>query len=330
MNFQNLSKIENYQDYLDMAFKSGKLRLRKLLADKPKLKKDKDAKKKHTQYMEVEQIRDVQVSLCTHLRAIHEKFPSLDSLPPFYNQLAHVTIRYQTTKQALGSIHWAEKQCKDIAHLTITAIKKSQSIEEIKKRKAAFYGRISSVMKQMQKHLAVIDETRRIMKTWPDIKTDIRTIAITGYPNVGKSSILKALTSAHPEIKAYAFTTKKLNIGYCEREPRVYQLIDTPGAFDREITEMNTIEKQAMLVVKLLAEKVIYVFDPSESCGYEVELQLNLLKRIEKRFNKPIIVVANKMDLDTTKFGLIQKQYPHIIEISAKENSGVDKLKKAL
>ncbi len=330
MNFQNLSKIENYQAYLDMAFKSGKLRLTKLLADKPKLKKDKDAKKKHTQYMEIEQIRDVQVALCTHLRAIHEKFPSLDSLPPFYNQLAHVTIRYQTTKQALGSIHWAEKQCKDIAHLTVTAIKKSRSIEEIKKRKAAFYGRISSVMKQMQKHLAVIDETRQIMKTWPDIKTDIRTIAIVGYPNVGKSSILKALTSAHPEIKAYAFTTKKLNIGYCEREPYMYQLIDTPGTFDREIGEMNNIEKQAMLVVKLLAEKIIYVFDTSESCGYEVELQLNLLKRIEKRFNKPIIVIVNKIDLDTAKLGMIKQHYPHVIEVSVKENVGIDKLKKAL
>jgi len=330
MNFQNLSKIENYQRYLDMAFKSGKLRLRKLLVDKPKLKKDKDAKKKHTQYMEIEQIRDVQGALCTHLRTIHENFPSLDSLPPFYNQLAHVTIRYETTKQALGSIHWAEKQCKEIAHLTITAIKKSHTIEEVQKRKGAFYGRISSVMKQMQKHLAVIDETRQIMKTWPDIKTDLRTIAITGYPNVGKSSILKALTSAQPEIKAYAFTTKKLNVGYCEREPRTYQLIDTPGTFDREITEMNNVEKQAMLVLKLLAEKVIYVFDPSESCGYEVELQLNLLKKIETRFDKPIIIVANKVDLDTTKFGLIKRQYPDIIEVSVKENVGVDKIKKAL
>ncbi|MFA6888160.1 MAG: GTPase [Candidatus Woesearchaeota archaeon] len=330
MNFQNLSKVENYQAYLNMAFKSGKLRLRKLLVDKPKLKKDKDAKRKHTQYMEIEQIRDVQGVLCGHLRAIHEKFPGLDSLPPFYNQLAHVTIRYQTTKQALGSMNWAEKQCKEIAHLTITAIKKARTLEDVQKKKGAFYGRISSVMKQMQKHLAVIDETRQIMKTWPDIKTEIRTITIAGYPNVGKSSILKALTSAQPEIKAYAFTTKKLNIGYCEREPRVYQLIDTPGTFDRDIEEMNNIEKQALLVVKLLAEKIIYVFDPSESCGYEVELQMSLLKRIEAKFDKPIIVVANKLDLDKTKFDLIKKEYPHLIEVSVKEGKGIEQIRKAL
>ncbi len=330
MNFQNLPKIDHYQKYLDIAFKAGKLRLQRLMADRPKLKKDQETKRKHTQYMEIEQIREVQTTLCGLLRSIHEKFPGLDSLPPFYNQLAHVTIRYGTTKQALGSVHWAEKQCKEIAHTSIVAVKKARTMDDVKKRKSGFYGRISSIMKQMQKHLAVIDESRQIMKSWPDIKTEIRTVALAGYPNVGKSSILKALTTAQPEIKAYAFTTKRLNIGYCEREPRTYQLIDTPGTFDRDLSAMNNIEKQAMLVLQLLAEKIIYIFDPSESCGYEVELQLSLLKRIEKKFDKPIIVVANKMDLDTTKFGIIKNKYPHIIEVSVKEQVGVDKIKKAL
>lgn len=329
MNFQNLPKIENYQKYLDIAFKAGKLRKGKLMADKPTLKKDKEAKKRHIQYMEIEQIQEVQRTLCGALRQIHGKFPSLDSLPAFYNELAHITLCYSATKHGLGSIHWAEKQCREIAHLSITAIKKARTIEEVKKRKHGFYGRISSIMRQIQKHLAVVDESRQIMKAWPDIKTDIRTIAITGYPNVGKSSILKALTTAQPEIQAYAFTTKRLNIGYCEKEPLAYQLIDTPGAFDREITKMNNIEKQAILVLKMLAEKIIYVFDPSESCGYEVELQLNLLKRIEK-FGKSIIPVANKMDLDTTRFGLIKKCYPQIIEVSVKDGTGIDKLKKVL
>jgi nucleolar GTP-binding protein len=330
MNFQNLPKTEQYQKYLDIAFKSGKLRLQKLMTDKPKLKKDPETKRKHTQYMEIEQIRDVQNVLCGSLKRIHEKFPSLDGLPPFYNKLARVTIRYETTKHALGAIHWAEKQCKEVAHQSVIAIKKARSLDEVKKRKSIFYGRISSIMRQVQKHFSVIEESRQIMKAWPDIKTDIRTVALAGYPNVGKSSILKALTTAQPEIKAYAFTTKRLNIGYCEKEPRVYQIIDTPGTFDRELKDMNNIEKQASFVLDMLAEKIIYVFDPSESCGYEVEQQIQLLNRIKKRIDKPIILVANKMDLDTTKFGVIRRLYPEIIELSVKEDVGLDKIKKAL
>ena len=93
---------------------------------------------------------------------------------------------------------------------------------------------------------------------------------------------------------------------------------------------MNNIEKQASFVLDMLAEKIIYVFDPSESCGYEVEQQIQLLNRIKKRIDKPIILVANKMDLDTTKFGVIRRLYPEIIELSVKEDVGLDKIKKAL
>lgn len=329
MNFQNLPKIEDSQKYLEVAIKSAKKRVERL--EKPRLK-DQEKKRRYMQYAEIERIKEAAASLCAQLRAVHEKFPSLDSLPPFYNALAKVTIRYNETKHALGAIKWAEQQCKEIGKKYTEEIKRTRTKEDLQKKKRDFYGRISSILRQIKNKFVIVDESRRVMKTWPDIKLEIRTIAISGYPNVGKSSILKALTGTHPEIKAYAFTTKSLNVGYMEVEPRTYQIIDTPGAFDRDLSKMNNVEKQAWTVLQHLAEKIVYVFDPSESCGYEVEKQIQLFKKIEKQFGKPIIVVCNKMDLESSNAKKIKnaEETFTLIEVSVPRNQGIEELKKRI
>ncbi len=329
MNFQRMQKIEEYQIYLDRAFTAAKKNAARLKQKKPKLKGS-EARGKHAQYMEIERCKEVIDNLTTNLRSVHEKFPGLDALPPFYNTLARITMRYNYTKKALGAIHWAEKQCREVGKKIIIDVKRARSFEEIQKIRKQFYGRISSIMKQIKDAFAIIEESRRVMKTWPDIKTEVRTIAIGGYPNVGKSSLLKALTTAKPDIQAYAFTTKSLNIGYMEQEPKVYQIVDTPGTFDRDIEKMNNVEKQAYAVLQHIAEKIVYIFDPSESCGYEVEQQLLLAKRIENNFKKPIFFIANKVDLDTAKLQLIKKQYPEVIELSLKTKKGIEEVKKRI
>lgn len=331
MNFQNLHKTEDSQKYLDVAIKSAKKRVERL--EKPRLR-DQEKKRRYMQYAEIERIKEVAASLCTQLRTVHEKFPSLDSLPPFYNALARVTIRYNETKHGLGAIKWAEQQCKEIGKKYTEQIKLSRTREELLKKKKEFYGRISSLLRQIKSKFAIVDETRRVMKSWPDIKPEIRTIAIAGYPNVGKSSILKALTGTNPEIQAYAFTTKSLNVGYMDVEPRTYQIIDTPGTFDRDLSKMNNVEKQAYTVLQHLAEKIVYVFDPSESCGYEVDKQIELFKRLEKQFGgeKEFIVVCNKMDLSLEESAMkrIRDTAKTVIDISIPKKQGIEELKKRI
>lgn len=328
MNFQTMQKIEDYQTYLERAFLATKKSVARLKQEKPRLK-DKEARGKHAQYMEIERIKECTETLTGSIQRVHEKFPSLDSLPLFYNELARITLRYNYTKKALGALHWLEKQCKEVARKEIIEVKKARSFEEIQKVRKRFYGRLCSLFKQVRDSFSIIEESRRVMKSWPDIKPEIRTIAIAGVPNVGKSSILKALTGANPDIQAYAFTTKSLNIGYMDVEPKTYQLIDTPGTFDRNLEQMNNVEKQAYVVLKHLAEKVVYVFDPSESCGYEVEQQLRLATRI-KEFGRPVLFVANKIDLDMSNMQKVQKEYPEILSVSIKEQSGIEALKKSI
>ncbi|HEY9703923.1 MAG TPA: GTPase, partial [Allocoleopsis sp.] len=117
-------------------------------------------------------------------------------------------------------------------------------------------------------------------------------VCITGFPNIGKSTLLSKITPAKPEIKNYAFTTKNLNQGYATFGHRKVQFIDTPGVLDRD--KMNNIELQAYLVLKYIANLVIYVIDLTEP--YPIKIQEKLLKNL-KEYDKPIIVYLSKSDI---------------------------------
>jgi nucleolar GTP-binding protein len=83
-------------------------------------------------------------------------------------------------------------------------------------------------------------------------------VAIAGFPNVGKSTLLNRLTGATAETNAYAFTTKSLNMGAIEYRHNTIQFIDTPGTLARP-EKMNDIERQAYLAMKYAAHLIIYV-----------------------------------------------------------------------
>ena len=164
------------------------------------------------------------------------------------------------------------------------------------------------------------------MKGFPAIKTSMFTVCLFGFPNAGKSTLLSKLTTATPEIKAYAFTTKKLNLGYL-KEPQIsVQIIDTPGTLNR-IDKMNYIEMQAYLALKYLANLVVYVFDPMlESSFAEQEKLLNKLEKTEKE----IILYMSKTDIaDKKTIDEFKKKYPEIKDLETLKKEIISKALKS-
>ena len=87
-------------------------------------------------------------------------------------------------------------------------------------------------------------------------------------------------------------------MGYFKQRYQDFQLIDTPGLLDRPVEKRNMVEKKGIAALKYLALLIIFVFDPSEHCGFSQEAQMSLLKGIAKEFGEgKIVVYFSKRDI---------------------------------
>lgn len=233
--------------------------------------------------------------LSDNLIGIVRKFPSFDEMPPFYLELADILVGVEEMKMNLASVQWAGSKIHEIARKYVGIMRKSEDAKVV--RKQAF-GRIASIMESIDGNLRFLNEARNKLKKLPDVSGD-PAIVVAGYPNVGKSSFVALVSSAKPEIASYPFTTKGLAVGHFTRDKIRYQVIDTPGLLDRPLEERNEIELQAISALKHVGKAVLYIIDPSETCGYTLEKQMHLLEEIKKEFAVPILVVANKTDISS-------------------------------
>ena len=227
-----------------------------------------------------------------NLANIVRRFPSFDNLHPFYYELADILVGVEKMKMALGSVDWASRKIHEIAREYVGKMREVENPEPV--RKEAF-GRLASILKAINKDLIFLNKARNTLRKLPDVREE-PTIVVAGYPNVGKSSFVSKITGASPEIAAYPFTTKGVSIGHFFRDKIRYQVMDTPGLLDRPMSERNSIELQAISAINHLDAVLLFIIDPSESCGYEIEAQKRLLTEIKALFEMPMLVVSNKAD----------------------------------
>lgn len=274
-------------------------------------------KKKKT----INKIKKVKSIIGNTLKVYVRAFPTLDDLHPFYYELINLLIGIDKLKMALASVEWARKRIASITNYGIREAKKKENYKEIIKK---VYGRVSSIIYEIDASLKFLEEARKKLKEVPSIDTSIKTVIIAGYPNVGKSSLLKLLSSANPEIAPYPFTTKGLILGHIWVEERYdrkkIQVVEAPGLLERPMAKRNEIERQGMIALRHLPDLVIFIIDASMHCGYSIEEQLKLLEEIKKEFNVAVIVVENKVD--------ISKGKTNYMKISCKDGTGIEELRK--
>ena len=189
MSFQDIKPIEDADFYLDVAFRRAKEMSEKY---RPKVKIF--TKLQKSRDLEIYKLDVIQGNLVADLSKIIKNFPSFNQLDAFYHELMNITLDLDYLKQSLGSIEWAKKKVWQFTGQYNSRIRNSTDIPTMNRHRREYYGRISSVLKQIEKHLEYLEESRKIMKEYPVIKTSIKTIAITGFPNVGKTTLLYKLT----------------------------------------------------------------------------------------------------------------------------------------
>ncbi|NVM53636.1 MAG: 50S ribosome-binding GTPase [Candidatus Helarchaeota archaeon] len=293
--FSKMITIYKPQELLDIAFKRGsklKIKFRPRTPDIIKAKKREKAR-----------ITTVTDNLIDKITKMVKTFPTFDNLHPFYYDLAKTLVDIDKFKQVIASLSGTIKIIKNIHREHFYKIKKTEDPSVAGEERKSFYGRVSSVINRLESRLDYLREQRDIFRKLPSISTEIFTIVVAGYPNVGKSSLVRAISSAKPEISYYPFTTRKLIVGHRilnkdDPIPQKIQILDTPGLLDRPLSKRNNIELQAIVALKHLANVIVFMIDPSESCGYPISNQTNLLKEIHAAFQDiPFIINLNKMDI---------------------------------
>jgi nucleolar GTP-binding protein len=312
-----LPTIPTPEEILDKGFSRAKKAANKVRSSKiPRQQKSKR--------IEETRVRTACQVIEESFKNILNKTPKVEEMHLFYQDYIDVVVGVDQLKKSLGALNWAVGILSKLENQYVHKIRRSNP-ENASSIRSEAYGRISSVVNRIRDELEFLDYTKAKLRNMPTVDFEAITAVIAGFPNVGKSTLLRQITTAEPKVADYPFTTTGIQIGHLERKWQKYQIIDTPGLLDRPIEDMNTIELNAMVALEHLAEVIIYIFDASETSGYPLENQLMLYESIKKIFNLPLICVFNKIDLVENVNNL--DEYINMVDepllITASEGDGI-------
>jgi GTP-binding protein HflX len=163
-------------------------------------------------------------------------------------------------------------------------------------------------------------------------RAGLPTVALAGYTNAGKSTLLNAMTGAEVGVRERLFhtldpTTRSFEIG-----GRTYLLTDTVG-FIRKLPHQLVEAFSATLEEALGADLIVHVADASAAEGDLHEMLAAVDDVLEETGagDRPRVLALNKIDLlDAERRRELSFRFPSAIQISGAMGEGLDRLSEAI
>jgi GTPase len=176
-------------------------------------------------------------------------------------------------------------------------------------------------LRELSKHRATQRKSRR--------RSETPTVALAGYTNVGKSTLLNRLTGAGASVDDRLFETLDPTTRGFEYEGRRYLLTDTVG-FIRRLPHQLVEGFAATLEETLAADLVLHVVDasaPDEQQNAMVAAVDAVLAEIGAQ-ELPVEIVLNKIDLvDPLGRKRLANRFHRAVQVSADTGEGIEELK---
>ena len=187
--------------------------------------------------------------------------------------------------------------------------------------------RISALKRRLEHTKA----TRGVMRKERE-RAALPTVALAGYTNAGKSTLLNALTGAEVSVAERLFHTLDPTTRSFEINGRTYLLTDTVG-FIRKLPHQLVDAFAATLEEALNADLILHVVDAS----VEEDELLGMLGAVAEVLaevgaaEKPQLLVLNKVDkLDDERRRELEFRHPGAVQVSAETGEGLDELLEAV
>jgi GTP-binding protein HflX len=186
--------------------------------------------------------------------------------------------------------------------------------------------RIRAQMTKLRRELKALEATRRTQRSAREA-SGIATVALAGYTNAGKSSLLNALTGAGVLVQDALFATLDPTVRKM-RAPsgKEFTLADTVG-FVRHLPHALIEAFRSTLTEVQEASLIVHVVDASDEDPFG---QISAVREVLNEIGAgeiPEIIAINKSDIaDPMNIAAIQGSFPNAIVISAHTGAGLDEL----
>lgn len=168
------------------------------------------------------------------------------------------------------------------------------------------------------------------------VKVELKLLAdvgLVGLPSVGKSTFISKISAAKPKIAAYHFTTLTPNLGVVRtKDNRSFTVADLPGLIEGASLGEGLGDKFLRHIER--TRVIAHIIDMSSFEGRDPVDDYNVINKELENFHKkllekPQIVIANKMDQESSKENLKkfkEKVKCEVYPISAVTGEGIDKV----
>jgi GTP-binding protein HflX len=186
--------------------------------------------------------------------------------------------------------------------------------------------RIRAQMTKLRRELKALEATRRTQRSAREA-SGIATVALAGYTNAGKSSLLNALTGAGVLVQDALFATLDPTVRKMKAPSgKEFTLADTVG-FVRHLPHALIEAFRSTLTEVQEASLIVHVVDASDEDPFG---QISAVREVLNEIGAgeiPEIIAINKSDIaDPMNIAAIQGSFPNAIVISAHTGAGLDEL----